>query len=301
VTEPNGGKNTARWTLVGAPLDCSGTDRGEARAPGVLRRARLAEAVSRDAGDAGALLDDPARDSRTGVVGFGQLVEASRSIRAAVTEVFERGERPLVVGGDCSVLVGTMAAVKDRLGRTGLAFLDGHVDYFGGGTSPSGEAADMDLAFVCGYGPAGLVDMAGPAPMVEPGDVVVMGHRPDPEDASPREDDLVDERTQLVEAEAIGRGDSGRLGRYVAERLEAQVGRFWVHLDADVFDEGEMPAVTYAQPGGLTWEQVEAILRPLCSSPALVGLSVADYEPDKDPDGHNARRIADLVARLLGQ
>jgi arginase len=301
VAGPIGERGAARWTLVGAPLDCSGTDRGEARAPEALREAGLGEAVWRDAGDADARIDDPVRDPRTGVIGFERLVEASSNVRSAVAAVFERGERPLVVGGDCSVLIGAVAAAKERFGRTGLAFLDGHVDYFGGRTSPSGEAADMDLAFVCGYGPEGLVDLAGPAPMVEPGDAVVMGHRPDPGDASPREDDLVDERTQLVEARAVRRGAPERLGRYVAQRLEAQAGRLWVHFDVDVFDEGEMPAVTYAQPGGLDWGQVEALLRPLVSAGALVGLSIADFEPDKDPDGHNARRLADLLARLLAR
>jgi arginase len=200
----------------GGPLDCSGTNRGEARAPEELRRAGIDEAVSRDAGDTEARIDDPTRDPRTGVIGFEQLVEASSEIRSAVAAVVERGERPLVVGGDCSVLVGALAAAKGRLGRVGLAFLDGHLDYFGGDTSPSGEAADMDLAFVCGYGPARLVDLAGPSPIVGPGDVVVMGHRPDAEDASPREEDLVDERTQLVQAQAVMRGDPERLGRYVA-------------------------------------------------------------------------------------
>ena len=139
----------------GDPLDCSGTNRGEARAPEALRRAGIDEAVSRDAGDTEARIDDPTRDPRTGVIGFEQLVEASSEIRSAVAAVVERGERPLVVGGDCSVLVGALAAAKGRLGRVGLAFLDGHLDYFGGDTSPSGEPADMDLAFVCGYGPPG--------------------------------------------------------------------------------------------------------------------------------------------------
>lgn len=74
-----------------------------------------------------------------------------------------------------------------------------------------------------------------------------------------------------------------------------------MHFDADVFDESEMPAVTYAQPDGLDWGQVEALLRALVSSPALIGLSIADSEPDKGPDGHNACRIADLVARPLEQ
>jgi arginase len=156
--------------LVGAPLDCSGTDRGEARAPEALRDAGLAERTgARDAGDVDATVDDPNRDARTGVVGFEQIRRASSQIDSAVEAVLEEGEKPLVVGGDCTVLVGALAAAKERLGRVGLVFVDGHLDYFGGETSPSGEAADMDLAFVTGNGPEGLVDLASPPPIAEPG------------------------------------------------------------------------------------------------------------------------------------
>jgi arginase len=286
--------------LVGAPLDCSGTDRGEARAPRALRDAGLAERTgARDVGDVDATVDDPNRDARTGVVGFEQIRRASSQIHSAVAAVLDEGGKPMVVGGDCTVLVGALAATKKRLGRVGLAFVDGHLDYFGGETSPSGEAADMDLAFVTGHGPEGLVDLAGPPPIAEPGDVVVMGHRTDPDEGGPRETELVDERVQLVEAPAIKRGDPERLGRYVAQRLEAQAGRFWLHFDVDVFDREEMPAVTYPLPDGLGWEHAEALLRPLVGSRMLVGLSVADFVPDKDPDGRYARRLVDLVADLF--
>ncbi len=301
VTGRTGDEASTGWVLVGAPLDCSGTDRGEARAPTVLRDVGLDQrSLAWDIGDADAMVDDSNRDARTGVVGFEQVVKASAEIQSAVADVLDGGERPLVVGGDCTILVGALAAVRQHLGRVGLAFVDGHADYFGGDTSPSGEAADMDLAFVTGYGPTGLVDLAGAPPIVEPGDVVLMGHRADPHDGgTPREVDLVDERIQLVDARAVRRGDPERLGRYVAERLEAQTGRFWVHFDVDVFDQEEMPAVTYPQPDGLDWGQVEALLRPLAGSPALVGLSVADFVPDEDPDGHYARRLVDLIASLL--
>ena len=298
--QTKGDAATTGWVLVGAPLDCSGTGRGEARAPEVLRDAGLAQRTgARDAGDVDATVDDPNRDARTGVIGFEQIRRASSEIDSAVAAVLDEGEKPLVVGGDCTVLVGALAAAKERLGRVGLAFVDGHLDYFGGETSPSGEAADMDLAFVTGYGPEGLVDLAGPPPIAEPGDVVVMGHRADPEEGDPREADLVDERVQLVEAPAIKRGDPERLGRYVAERLEAQAGRFWLHFDVDVFDQEEMPAVTYPLPDGLGWEHAEALLRPLVGSRRLVGLSVADFVPDKDPDGRYARHLVDLLAGLF--
>lgn len=288
------------WVLVGAPLDCSGTGRGEARAPKALRDAGLALRTGvRDAGDVDATVDDPSRDARTGVIGFEQIRRASSEIDSAVAAVLDEGGKPLVVGGDCTVLVGALAAAKERLGRVGLAFVDGHLDFFGGETSPSGEAADMDLAFVTGYGPEGLVDLAGPPPIAEPGDVVVMGHRADPEEGDPRETELVDERIQLVEAPAIKRGDPERLGRYVAERLEAQAGRFWLHFDVDVFDQEELPAVTYPLPDGLGWEHAEALLRPLVWSRRLVGISVADFVPDKDPDGRYARRLVEFVVGLF--
>ena len=303
LMERSGDDVVAGWVLVGAPLDCSGTNRGEARAPKTLRDAGLVQRTgARDAGDADATIDDPQRDPHTGVIGFEQLRRASSEINSAVAAVLKEAERPLVVGGDCAVLVGALAAAKERFGRVGLAFVDGHVDFFGGDTSPSGEAADMDLAFVTGYGPNGLADLlgGGPLPIAEPGDVVVMGYRDDPEEEEgPSEADLVDERIQLVKAPAIKRGDPERLGRYVAERLEAQAGRFWAHFDVDAFDGEEMPAVTYPLPDGLGFEHAEALLRPLASSPALVGLSVADFVPDKDPDGRYARRLVELVAGLF--
>ena len=289
--------------MVGAPLDCSGTNRGEARAPRALRDAGLVERTgARDAGDVNTTIDNTNRDARTGVIGFEQLRRASLLINSAVTAVLEEGGRPLVVGGDCAVLVGALAAAKERFGRVGLAFVDGHLDFFGGDTSLSGEAADMDLAFVTGYGPEGLVDLGGGTPPItEPGDVVVMAYRDDPEEeeGGPREADLVDERVQVVEAPAIKRGDPERLGRYVAQRLEAQAGRFWIHFDVDAFDVEEMSAATYPLPDGLGFEHTEALLRPLASSPALVGFSIADFVPDKDPDGRFARRLVDLVAGLF--
>ena len=167
------------WVLLGAPLDCSGTGRGEARAPRALRDQGLAQRTgARDAGDVDATVDDPNRDARTGVIGFEQIRRSSSEIHSTVAAVLAEGEKPLVAGGDCTVLVGALAAAKERLGRVGLVFVDGHLDYFGGETSPSGEAADMDLAFVTGHGPEGLVDLAGPPPIAQPGDIVVMGHGP---------------------------------------------------------------------------------------------------------------------------
>jgi arginase len=73
----------------------------------------------------------------------------------------------------------------------------------------------------------------------------------------------------------------------------------WLHLDLDVLDEREMPAVSYPQPQGLSWSELEQLLEPLAASPALIGCSVSDLRADLDPDGALAQRVVAMLGRLL--
>ncbi|MDR9372508.1 arginase family protein, partial [Conexibacter sp. JD483] len=75
----------------------------------------------------------------------------------------------------------------------------------------------------------------------------------------------------------------------------------WLHLDLDVLDERELPAVSYPQPQGLSWGELEQLLEPLTASPALIGLSASDLRADLDPDGAHARRVVELLGRLLAE
>jgi arginase len=78
------------------------------------------------------------------------------------------------------------------------------------------------------------------------------------------------------------------------------LGRFWIHLDVDVLDEVAMPATDYLMPGGLEWDELAALLGPLCAAPGLAGLSLGCLNPEKDPDGRFARHTCDLLAGALG-
>ena len=78
-----------------------------------------------------------------------------------------------------------------------------------------------------------------------------------------------------------------------------RLGRFWIHLDVDVLDEQVMPATDYLMPGGLEWEELAALLAPLCASPAAIGLSVACLNPEKDPGGLLTQRTCDLLVASL--
>jgi arginase len=85
----------------------------------------------------------------------------------------------------------------------------------------------------------------------------------------------------------------------VEHRLASAVARAWLHLDLDVLDADALPAVTYDQPRGLDWHDLSTMMAPLLASPLLAGVSVADYNPDRDPDKRYARRIVKFLAATL--
>ena len=289
------------WAMAGAPIDSSGRDRGEAMAPAALRVAGIGAIPGvDDRGDLGARIADPARESRTGVIGLADLVRSTEAIAAWVAETAAGPDRPLVVGGDCSLLPGVFAGLRRAGIEAGLWMVDGHPDAYDGTTSPTGEAADMDLTFLLGGGPAQLAQLWGgdDPPLVDPGRVAVLGHRPadsDPEVA--RELEFVPSEVTLVAAPAI----VARGGGEVAAESAALLGDSpaWLHLDLDALDGELFPAVSYPQPHGLDWEALAELVTPLAQAPALIGMSVADLEPERDPDGAHARRVVAFLADVL--
>lgn len=289
-------------TMIGVPIDCSGRLVGVERMPAALRAAGLpARLQIEDRGDLPVTLDDPDRDPQTGIIAFQQVCSVSETIQTVVAEMLRRGERPLVVGGCCTLLIGVGAALKRCFGRVGLAFVDGHLDFYDGTSSLTGEAADMELAILTGLGPAGLVDLAGQTPLLAPADIVVLGAR----DATQAEAEGAPNPTQLIPEMAIYTPEQLRqaspavVGGAVANYFAADPGRFWLHLDLDVLDQSAMPAVDYLMPGGLDWEETTALLRPLAASPALLGVDVTILNPTLDPTGDCARRTVELLADLF--
>jgi arginase len=286
------------WTLLGAPLDSSGSGRGEERAPAALRAAGVAEALGApDGGDVTGPLRPPERDPVSGVIALPALRRASEALAEAVAGVRRAGRRPLVLGGDCSLLPGALAGCRMAGDEPGLWMVDGHPDTLDGATSPTGEAADMDLAIALGHGPPGLIDLAGGPPLVSAARVVALGLRDDAENA-PELAALPPEVARRSAAAIRAQGPA--VAGAEAERRLAAGGGAWLHLDLDVLDASVMRAVTYPQADGLDWEELTELLAPLARSHALVGISVSDLEPDRDPDRAAARRTVALLRALLG-
>jgi len=284
----------AQLAVVDAPIDCSGAGRGEERAPAALRAAGLVERLhARDAAEVDARIADTRRDPDTGVIGADEVRRASAAIASRVGELLGAGERPLVLGGDCTLLLGVFQALP---GGSGLWFVDGHADFHDGASSPTGEAADMDLAILTGNGPPDLLE--GDGPLLDPAAVVLLGHRPSELDAEvARENDRLDPAIHARTALEVRELGAARVGTDAATRLAGRPA--WLHLDLDVLDEAVLPAVSYPQPLGLDWDELAALVRPLAAAPRLLGVSVADFNPDRDGDGSHAARVVEALESVF--
>jgi arginase len=288
------------WTAIGVPIDSVGRAGGTEHAPAALRDAGLVARLGiSDRGDLDVRIRGEERDRETGILGADDVLAMTATVRASIRDLVSSGERPLVLGGCCSLLPGALAGVRDAVGTVGVANVDGHVDVYDGVTSPTGEGADMPLAVAFGLGPDAWVEAAGGA-TTEPAQAVVLGARDEEEarDIAPLLEGALAELL-ILSPDALrtrGLAASGELG---AGRLAEGAGRFWIHLDVDVLDEAAMPATDYLMPGGLEWEELADLLGALCAAPALAGLSIACLNPEKDPGGRLTQRTCDLVAESL--
>jgi arginase len=262
-----------------------------------MRDAGLIEALgARDLGDVAEPLRPPERDARSGIIAFEALVEGSLAVERAVARAIGGGDRPLVLGGDCSLLIGAIAGARQAGLRPGLLFVDGHADYWDGETSPTGEAADMELAIIHGHGPSVLASMA-PRPLADPARTAILGHRPHEldEDVAAERKRVPDEVLQLDTA-AIREAGTEMAAALGIERAGEHP---WLHLDLDVLDAEALPAVSYPLAEGLDWDELEALLAPLLA-PGVCGVSVADLNSELDSDGAYAKRVTQLLTSLLG-
>lgn len=287
------------WTLVGAPLNSSAEPGGEALAPATLRRAGIVERLdAEDAGDIQGRVGPAERDEACGVLGLPGLMHASKELREQIAILLGSSRRPLVLGGDCTLLLGVGAALQRCLQWPGLWFIDGHTDTFDAASSPTGEAADMELSALTGHGPRCLTTMAGGDPIIAPQSVVVLGHRHRDDLDDARELDLIDPAITRIDARTLRANGAAPAARRAERQLGACDG-VWLHLDLDVLDQEALPAVSYPQPGGLSWDELAELLASLIASERLAGMSVADLQAELDPDLAYAQHVIELLAAHL--
>ncbi len=276
-----------------------GAEPGCKKLAGALRGQGIVERLG--AYDAGGLIPPPYSEEWDGktVRNASAIARFSRDLAGRVEELLEKGRFPLVMGGDCSILLGNMLALRKR-GRFGLAFLDGHLDFRHPGNSKVvGAAAGEDLALVTGRGGEDLANPEGLKPLVREEDVVALGERENDRETN----DVLNTEIAVLDLAAVRKIGVAEAARRAVDRFENnKLDGFWIHLDADVLDDEVMPAVDSPQPDGLSRNELIEMLKGLLASRLAAGMDVTIFNPDLDPDGKIASAFADdLVAALADE
>ena len=263
-------------------------DAGLARRLGARRHARLAVPPY-----------DPRRNPETGILNASRIRDFSVMLADIVAPVVARGSFPVVLGGDCSILLGNLLGLRRSGRRHGLLFLDGHADFYQPEASPTGEAADMDLALSTGRGPALLTDIENMRPLVRDEDVALLGHRDSAQALASGSQALPQSlfAQDLHELRRVGAHEAARAA--IEHLCRPGLDDFWIHLDVDVLDDAIMPAVDYRMPGGLSWDELEIILGAAMRSKRALGINVTIFNPMLDQDGRIARELVNTLARGL--
>ncbi|MGE0213086.1 MAG: arginase family protein [Parvibaculaceae bacterium] len=289
-----------RYAVIEAPSVLGLKPTGVDELPRTLLRHGLAEKL--DARIAARLTPPPYSpeiDPETLTLNAHAIAEWSPELADAVGDVLDRDEFPIVLGGDCSILLGSTLALRRR-GRYGLLFVDGHADFYQPEANPNGEAASMDLAFATGHGPALLTDLEGLAPLVREEDAVAFGFR-DMEEQVQHGSQPLPEALKAFDLPTVRRMGAGAAATAAVEHVaRPELDGFFIHLDADCLDDAVMPAVDYRIPDGLTPQELSGILKIALASGRVAGIQVTIYNPRLDESGEAGRVLARILIEALG-
>ncbi len=302
-----GERNPAPIAVLGAPSNIGirpyddGTPRGLDQAPGVLRELGLLERLGAE--DRGDIRPPPYRDfelSPGRPRNEPEVVEYSHALAERVATEVAAGRFPLVLGGDCGIVLGSLLGLRDRA-PIGLAYIDGHCDFALPSFSTTGSVAGMALAFAVGRGEGPLARLAGSDPLVRETDTVVIGRRDQFEEPfygrnSVRHSDILDVPLEQIAREGVAEAVASALERLARPGLTG----FWIHLDADTLDPAVMPAVDSPDPGGMQLGELAELVGALARHPNSLGLNLTIYDPVLDPDRSGASKLVELLARALG-
>jgi arginase len=295
-------------TIIGVPLDLGAGRRGVDMGPSAFRVAEIDQRVRdlgylvEDAGDVHVEIAETHDPGDPRLKYLREIRETCATLRDRVRQAMDAGSIPVVLGGDHSIAIGTIAGVaghhQARGERIGLVWFDAHADANSAETSPSGNIHGMPLAVALGIGEPSLTGLGGAPPMVEGARAALVGIR----DVDVRERENVrasgvgaftmrdiDERgMRAVMEEAIKRASNGTAGIHVS-------------FDLDGMDPDFAPGVGTPSPGGLSYREAHLAMEMLADSGKLISAELVEANPILDHGNSTAKLGVELLASLLGK
>lgn len=233
------------------------------------------------------------------------LPEISHACTILATEVessLDADEFPLVLGGDHSMAIGTIAGIaahcKKKNKRLGVIWIDAHSDINTPDSSPSGNIHGMPVAVALGIGAPELTTIGGDFTKLQPNQIVMMGLR------SIDEGERVLIRKLRIEAYTMADLDKQGVHRIIAKVLSsmrAKVDHLHVSFDLDSVDPMFASGVGTPVPGGLTYREAHLIMEAIADTGYMASMEVAEVNPILDNKNASAEAAADLIASSMGK
>jgi arginase len=287
--------------LIGAPSSAAAFLPGSEKAPAALRAAGLVERLQSagfevvDHGDCAPRLfadDDEHKRARN----LKEIVAGLNDLKTRAEVAVKSGALVLVLGGDCAQVIGLLTGVRRYYKHVNLLWFDRDADLNTPASTPSGRIDGMVVAHVIGRGAPELVRFFGESALVREPDVTLFGlERLDP----PEQEFLSKSPMRHIDAADIQAKGGSAAARDGLTYVHADAHEFVVHLDTDVIAVEEFSAVNVPGTDGLKMADVRAALSEFAKHQNLLGLVVAQYNPDKDPDGSSAKKLVDLLVEAL--
>jgi arginase len=294
--------------IIGVPLDLGAGRRGVDMGPSAFRVAELNECIAelgydvKDLGDLRVAIAETQAAGDPHLKYLKEIKEVCESLRDRVYDARKKGQIPLVLGGDHSIAMGTIAGVsrfhRERGGKVGLVWFDAHGDMNTPETSPSGNIHGMPLAAALGLGEKSLVGLAGATPMVDGARAAVVGLRDvDPAERENLKDsgigaftmrDIDERGMRTVMEEAIKRATSGTEGIHVS-------------FDLDGMDPDFAPGVGTPSPGGISFREAHLAMEMLADTEMVISAELVEVNPILDQSNRTANLGVNLLASLLGK
>jgi arginase len=291
-----------RVAVIGANLDLGAGRRGVDMGPSAIRYAGLASRLDElgydyaDLGNVETAVPEATESGDEHARFLPQIKETSQRIAQLVSHTVRDGFVPVVLGGDHSVALGTLAGLRDVHGPGGAVWIDAHGDLNSPETSPSGNVHGMVLAAALGLAGERFRDDGWGLPALEPGRVALVGVR--------SLDDGERELLRDQDVKVFTMSDLDRLGveRSVREALAHVAGSGFVHvsLDMDAIDPDVAPGVGTPVRGGLSYREAHLAMELVAETGLASSLDVVEVNPVLDRENETGKLAVELIASALG-
>jgi len=226
------------------------------------------------------------RETETNILNANALVDYAREQAYLINNLLSQNKLPFIVGGDCSILLGSAIALKQK-GNYGLFYLDGHTDFMDVSLSETGGVGGMAASIVTGNGHKKLTDILNLSPYIKEENLWCVGNREYDDEC---ENEIRNSAaTYLSLRELRKQGISIAVQSFLLEVKNKNLDGFWLHIDVDVLNDTIMPCVDSRTPDGLTYQEFNELTSYLFQNEKLSGLEITILDPDLDPTGQYTR------------